>query len=88
MRNAFMKHIHYFVIKYIFIHVCLFFRMALVESSDKNIRHRQTLTKNVQISLLIHTVWCNQQIYKACSFTQFGVTNKCADQPAHSHSLV
>ena len=37
MRNAFMKHINYFVFKYIFIHVCLFFRMALVESSDKNI---------------------------------------------------
>ena len=33
MRNAFMKHVNYFVFKCIFIHVCLFFRMALVESS-------------------------------------------------------
>ena len=31
VQNAFMKHINYFVFRYIFI--CLFFRMARIESS-------------------------------------------------------
>ena len=82
--------------------------------------HRQTLTTDVQISLLIHIVWCNQQMCRSASSStqtdlnknmqisqlihtdrheqqmcrsasssiQTDVNNKCADQPAHSHSLV